>query len=123
MKLWRTVKRLVSYARLPWKQASYPIAHEAIRSSLRESLQVRKDHAYGWQPIVISSPGDLMDIKGESKKSQIDCVVNSHYGNEVHRSSANYRFPQRGFLAIGIKHALGVAIEARRFAQYSMSFL
>jgi hypothetical protein len=23
-------------------------------------VQVRKDHAYGWQPTVISSPGDLI---------------------------------------------------------------
>jgi hypothetical protein len=23
-------------------------------------VQVRKDHAYGWQPIVVSSPGDLI---------------------------------------------------------------
>jgi hypothetical protein len=23
-------------------------------------IQVRKDHAYGWQPIVVSSPGDLI---------------------------------------------------------------
>jgi hypothetical protein len=24
------------------------------------SIHVRKDHAYGWQPIVVSSPGDLI---------------------------------------------------------------
>jgi hypothetical protein len=23
-------------------------------------IQVRKDHAYGWQPVVVSSPGDLI---------------------------------------------------------------
>jgi hypothetical protein len=23
-------------------------------------IQVRKDHAYGWQPTVVSSPGDLI---------------------------------------------------------------
>jgi hypothetical protein len=23
-------------------------------------VQVRKDHAYGWQPIVVASPGDLI---------------------------------------------------------------
>ncbi len=23
-------------------------------------IQVRRDHAYGWQPIVVSSPGDLI---------------------------------------------------------------
>jgi hypothetical protein len=23
-------------------------------------VSVRKDHAYGWQPIVVSSPGDLI---------------------------------------------------------------
>jgi hypothetical protein len=23
-------------------------------------VQVRRDHAYGWQPIVVSSPGDLI---------------------------------------------------------------
>jgi hypothetical protein len=23
-------------------------------------IQVRKDHAYGWQPLVVSSPGDLI---------------------------------------------------------------
>jgi hypothetical protein len=23
-------------------------------------IQVRKDHAYGWQPIVVASPGDLI---------------------------------------------------------------
>lgn len=23
-------------------------------------IQVRKDHAYGWQPMVVSSPGDLI---------------------------------------------------------------
>jgi len=23
-------------------------------------VQIRKDHAYGWQPIVVSSPGDLI---------------------------------------------------------------
>jgi hypothetical protein len=23
-------------------------------------VEVRKDHAYGWQPIVVSSPGDLI---------------------------------------------------------------
>jgi hypothetical protein len=23
-------------------------------------IQVRKDHAYGWQPFVVSSPGDLI---------------------------------------------------------------
>jgi hypothetical protein len=24
------------------------------------NVQVRKDHAYGWQPIVVASPGDLI---------------------------------------------------------------
>jgi hypothetical protein len=24
------------------------------------AIQVRKDHAYGWQPAVVSSPGDLI---------------------------------------------------------------
>ena len=24
------------------------------------TIQVRKDHAYGWQPIVVASPGDLI---------------------------------------------------------------
>jgi hypothetical protein len=24
------------------------------------AVQVRKDHAYGWQPIVVASPGDLI---------------------------------------------------------------
>jgi hypothetical protein len=24
------------------------------------AVQVRKDHAYGWQPIVVTSPGDLI---------------------------------------------------------------
>jgi hypothetical protein len=24
------------------------------------SIRVRKDHAYGWRPIVVSSPGDLI---------------------------------------------------------------
>jgi hypothetical protein len=24
------------------------------------NIRVRKDHAYGWQPIVVSSPGDLI---------------------------------------------------------------
>jgi hypothetical protein len=23
-------------------------------------IQIRKDHAYGWQPVVVSSPGDLI---------------------------------------------------------------
>jgi hypothetical protein len=23
-------------------------------------IQIRKDHAYGWQPTVVSSPGDLI---------------------------------------------------------------
>jgi hypothetical protein len=23
-------------------------------------VQIRKDHAYGWQPIVVASPGDLI---------------------------------------------------------------
>ena len=23
-------------------------------------IQIRRDHAYGWQPIVVSSPGDLI---------------------------------------------------------------
>ena len=24
------------------------------------AVQVRKDHAYGWQPVVVMSPGDLI---------------------------------------------------------------
>ena len=24
------------------------------------AVQVRKDHAYGWQPVVVTSPGDLI---------------------------------------------------------------
>jgi hypothetical protein len=24
------------------------------------AVQVRKDHAYGWQPIVVASPGDMI---------------------------------------------------------------
>jgi hypothetical protein len=36
---------------------------DMIVSALRVkdvNVQVRKDHAYGWQPIVVASPGDLI---------------------------------------------------------------
>jgi hypothetical protein len=28
------------------------------------SISVRKDHAYGWQPTVVSSPGDSIGYQG-----------------------------------------------------------
>jgi hypothetical protein len=36
---------------------------DMIRSALAVqdvAIEVRKDHAYGWQPIVVASPGDLI---------------------------------------------------------------
>jgi hypothetical protein len=31
-------------------------------------VQVRKDHAYGWQPIVIASPGDLIGYQRRAEE-------------------------------------------------------
>jgi hypothetical protein len=31
-------------------------------------VQVRKDHAYGWQPIVVASPGDLIGYQRRVKE-------------------------------------------------------
>jgi hypothetical protein len=32
------------------------------------SISVRKDHAYGWQPTVISSPGDTIGYQGRAEE-------------------------------------------------------
>jgi hypothetical protein len=44
---------------------------------------VRKDHAFGWQPNVISSPGDSIGYQRRLKKSQIDCDFTLTCGNDV----------------------------------------
>jgi hypothetical protein len=31
-------------------------------------IQIRKDHAYGWQPIVVSSPGDLIGYQRRAEE-------------------------------------------------------
>ena len=31
-------------------------------------VQIRKDHAYGWQPIVIASPGDLIGYQRRAEQ-------------------------------------------------------
>ena len=31
-------------------------------------VQVRKDHAYGWQPIVVASPGDLIGYQRRAEE-------------------------------------------------------
>ena len=40
-------------------------------------IQVRKDHAYGWQPIVVSSPGDLIGyqrrVEEIAKRFRLQC--------------------------------------------------
>jgi len=32
------------------------------------AIQVRKDHAYGWQPIVVASPGDLIGYQRRAEE-------------------------------------------------------
>ena len=34
------------------------------------AVQVRKDHAYGWQPIVVASPGDLTGYQRRSRRNR-----------------------------------------------------
>ena len=31
-------------------------------------IQIRRDHAYGWQPIVVSSPGDLIGYQRRAEE-------------------------------------------------------
>ena len=31
-------------------------------------VQIRKDHAYGWQPTVVSSPGDLIGYQRRAEE-------------------------------------------------------
>jgi hypothetical protein len=31
-------------------------------------IQIRKDHAYGWQPVVVSSPGDLIGYQRRAEE-------------------------------------------------------
>ena len=54
-------------------------------------VQVRKDHAYGWQPIVVSSPGDLIGYQrrvGEIAKIRLaDSAPGCAFPNACHRES------------------------------------
>jgi hypothetical protein len=34
------------------------------------AVQVGKDHAYGWQPIVVASPGDLIGLSKTSRRNR-----------------------------------------------------
>ena len=45
-------------------------------------IQVRRDHAYVWQPTVVATPGDLIGYQGELKKSQIGCALRSPFGTD-----------------------------------------
>ena len=44
---------------------------DMITSSLNVrdvDIQIRRDHAYGWQPIVVSSPGDLIGYQRRAEE-------------------------------------------------------